>query len=80
MIDKSLNWMNNLSENLPEAEGYYFGINNTNGLVFIDPWWKSNRNRENTNIVVLGVTGAGMSFTTKLKVVRERGINYAKEK
>lgn len=72
--------MKNSSRNKVEDNGYYIGITDPSGLVFIDPWWKSNGNVEKANIVNIGVTGAGMSFTTKLKVVRERGINYGEEK
>jgi hypothetical protein len=79
MIDKSLNWMKNPSENLPEAEGYYVGIANLNKPVFIEPWSKYNWYVENSNIVQMGVSGAGMCFSTKIKVVKKRGINYGKK-
>lgn len=78
MTDKALNWMKNPPKKLFEGMGYYVGIANTNKpVVTIDTWRESNANEENTNIV--GVTGTGMSFTTKLKIARKRGINYGEE-
>jgi hypothetical protein len=71
--------VNSSTKGLYKNEGYFIDRTNPNGLVFIDPWWKCDRDVNNSNIVIMGVSGAGMSFTTKLKIARKRGINYGKE-
>ena len=41
--------------------GYYFGRDNSGGLVILDPWKRGN-DRTNTNFTIMGVAGVGSAF------------------
>ena len=49
---------------LNDGQGYYFGKDNSGGLVVIDPWMRGG-DRTNSNMVIMGVGGVGKS--TKIK-------------
>ena len=72
MIDKP-------SVDLDKDKGYFAGTANLNKPVFIDPWSKCNGYAEDSNIAKMGVSGAGMCFTAKLKEARKRGLKYGEE-
>lgn len=47
-----------------DGTGYYFGRDNTGGLVVLDPWKRGN-DRTNTNFTIMGVAGVGKSTVVK---------------
>ena len=47
-----------------DGTGYYFGRDNTGGLVVHDPWKRGN-DRTNTNFTIMGVAGVGKSTVVK---------------
>lgn len=44
-----------------DGTGYYFGRDNSGGLVVLDPWKRGN-DRTNTNFTIMGVAGVGSAF------------------
>ena len=55
---------------LNDGEGYYFGKDNSGGLVVIDPW-KRGGDRTNSNMVIMGVAGVGKSTAIKHIILAE---------
>ncbi|HEY5584432.1 MAG TPA: ATP-binding protein, partial [Ruminiclostridium sp.] len=55
---------------LNDGEGYYFGKDNSGGLIVIDPW-KRGGDRTNSNMVIMGVAGVGKSTTIKHIILSE---------
>lgn len=47
-----------------DGTGYYFGRDNSGGLVVLDPWIRGN-DRTNSNFTIMGVAGVGKSVTIK---------------
>lgn len=53
-----------------DKEGYYFGINQNGGIVILNIW-KKDFDRTNSNMVVVGTSGAGKSLSIKHLIYNE---------
>lgn len=52
------------SSGYSDGTGYYFGKDNSGGLIILDPWKRGN-DRTNTNFTIMGVAGVGKSTVIK---------------